>query len=1017
MEYVHRCSQWSMCIGVVNGTIDVRAGQEYNFNKLTEEEVDSLGLPYDYDSIMHYARNTFSKTTYLDTILPQERAGRLTRPEIGQRVRLSRGDISQTNLLYKCPKCGRTMQDPAGTLTVPTHVGSGPQHCEWRITGTHGERIVLNISEIDINDNCDTDYVEVRDGYWVRSPLLGEFSAHPAVCSVATSVVVVQASSAAAARSPTNLSPRAIAYWSPTSPWTRSPAGVDSQPTMKDVTAVCGGDVHLEEGILQSPNFPDDYWPEKECIWRISLPDSKYQVALKFHSFELENHDNCVYDYLEIRDGLELTSPLLGKFCGYRLPEDILSSASHMLVKFVSDSSVQKSGFSASFVKELDECRLGNHGCEHECTNTIGGFRCECKIGYELHSDGRTCEDACGGILDAENGTIVSPSFPDMYPPNKNCVWEVVAQPQYRITLNFTHFDLEGKNVGRPGPALCHPIEDVRSEVGSSNSAIGAVSTEVGSSNSAIGAVSTEVGSSNSAIGAVRTEVGSSNSAIGAVSTEVGSSNSAIGAVSTEVGSSNSAIGAVNTEVGSSNSAIGAVSTEVGSSNSAIGAVSTEVGSSNLDIGAVNTEVAIGAVNTEVGSSNLDIGAVNTEVGSSNSAIGAVSTEVGSSNSAIGAVNTEVGSSNSAIGAVSTEVGSSNEALTGGVPQQDCEYDSLEIRSRLASGEDRKHGVFCGSRLPPVLTSEGNNMRVIFTSDNSVQKSGFAAIFSTEMCTDKDECAVDNGGCQHICINIIGSYRCSCHNGFVLHDNKHGCKEGSCTHQLVTPVGEISTPNFPEFYPAKKECAWLFTTTPGHRIKLVFTSFELEPHPECAYDHIEALDGAGEQAPSLGRFCGSKLPHPLLASANKMYLIFKSDSSVQRKGFLAAHRTVCGGRLLSMSHPQHLYSHAKYGDHHYDNKEDCDWVVEAAHGHRVSLRFLTFELEQEQECSYDLVAVYDGGEESAPLLGRFCGNKLPPEVVSTGFALMLRFRTDDTITNKGFSAAYRSVPLSERPSS
>ena len=36
-------------------------GQEYNFNKLTSEEVNSLGLRYDYDSIMHYARNTFSK--------------------------------------------------------------------------------------------------------------------------------------------------------------------------------------------------------------------------------------------------------------------------------------------------------------------------------------------------------------------------------------------------------------------------------------------------------------------------------------------------------------------------------------------------------------------------------------------------------------------------------------------------------------------------------------------------------------------------------------------------------------------------------------------------------------------------------------------------------------------------------------------------------------------------------------------------------------------------------------------
>lgn len=76
-------------------------GQEYNFNKLTEEEVNSLGLPYDYDSIMHYAKNTFSKGTYLDTILPMETHGK-KRPEIGQRIRLSEGDIAQTNLLYKC---------------------------------------------------------------------------------------------------------------------------------------------------------------------------------------------------------------------------------------------------------------------------------------------------------------------------------------------------------------------------------------------------------------------------------------------------------------------------------------------------------------------------------------------------------------------------------------------------------------------------------------------------------------------------------------------------------------------------------------------------------------------------------------------------------------------------------------------------------------------------------------------------------------------------------------------------
>ncbi|CAG2119420.1 unnamed protein product [Medioppia subpectinata] len=84
-------------------TKNIMSGQEYNFNKLTEEEVNSLGLNYDFDSIMHYARNTFSKSTYLDTILPQHDPTLNVRPEIGQRVRLSKGDIAQTKMLYRCP--------------------------------------------------------------------------------------------------------------------------------------------------------------------------------------------------------------------------------------------------------------------------------------------------------------------------------------------------------------------------------------------------------------------------------------------------------------------------------------------------------------------------------------------------------------------------------------------------------------------------------------------------------------------------------------------------------------------------------------------------------------------------------------------------------------------------------------------------------------------------------------------------------------------------------------------------
>ncbi|MEQ2206946.1 Dorsal-ventral patterning tolloid-like protein 1, partial [Xenoophorus captivus] len=40
---------------------NIQPGQEYNFLKMEPGEVNSLGEPYDFDSIMHYARNTFSR--------------------------------------------------------------------------------------------------------------------------------------------------------------------------------------------------------------------------------------------------------------------------------------------------------------------------------------------------------------------------------------------------------------------------------------------------------------------------------------------------------------------------------------------------------------------------------------------------------------------------------------------------------------------------------------------------------------------------------------------------------------------------------------------------------------------------------------------------------------------------------------------------------------------------------------------------------------------------------------------
>lgn len=84
-----------------------------------------------------------------------------------------------------------------------------------------------------------------------------------------------------------------------------------------------------DNGHIQSPNYPDDYRPSKVCIWRIQVSEG-FHVGLTFQSFEIERHDSCAYDYLEVRDGHSESSTLIGRYCGYEKPDDIKSTSSRL---------------------------------------------------------------------------------------------------------------------------------------------------------------------------------------------------------------------------------------------------------------------------------------------------------------------------------------------------------------------------------------------------------------------------------------------------------------------------------------------------------------------------------------------------------------------------------------------------------------------------------------------------------------------------------------------------------------
>lgn len=99
--------------------------------------------------------------------------------------------------------CGETLQESTGNFTSPGYPNGYPSytHCVWRISVTPGEKvnthththtynlhikytnyfhlllqIILNFTTMDLYKSslCWYDYIEVRDGYWRKAPLLGK---------------------------------------------------------------------------------------------------------------------------------------------------------------------------------------------------------------------------------------------------------------------------------------------------------------------------------------------------------------------------------------------------------------------------------------------------------------------------------------------------------------------------------------------------------------------------------------------------------------------------------------------------------------------------------------------------------------------------------------------------------------------------------------------------------------------------------------------------------------------------
>ncbi|XP_039926112.1 neuropilin-2 isoform X5 [Hirundo rustica] len=228
-------------------------------------------------------------------------------------------------------------------------------------------------------------------------------------------------------------------------------------------------------------------------------------------------------------------------------------------------------------------------------------------------------------------------------------------------------------------------------------------------------------------------------------------------------------------------------------------------------------------------------------------------------------------------------------------------------------------------------------------------------------------------------------------------------------------AGYITSPGYPNDYPSHQNCEWvIYAPESNQKIILNFNPhFEIEKH-DCKYDYIEIRDGDSEAADLLGKHCGNIAPPTIISSGPSLYIKFTSDYARQGAGFSLRYEIYKTGSedcSRNFTAPNGTIESPGFPDK-YPHNLDCIFTIIAKPKTEILLHFQLFDLEHdplqsgEGDCKYDWLDIWDGIPQVGPLIGRYCGTKMPSDIRSTTGVLSLTFHTDLAVAKDGFSAQY-----------
>ncbi|XP_059363171.1 neuropilin and tolloid-like protein 2 [Carassius carassius] len=179
-------------------------------------------------------------------------------------------------------------------------------------------------------------------------------------------------------------------------------------------------------GSFSSPNYPNTYPPNKECVYILEAHPRK-RIQLDFDDiYYIEPSFECRFDNIEIRDGPFVFSPLINRFCGAKSPGIVTSSGRFMWIRFTSDEELEGPGFRVEYSYTADpdfHLHIGGllnpiPDCQFEMSGSDGIIRSS-----QVEEENKV---KSGEALD--------------------CIWTIRAPPMSKIYLRFLDYQLENSN-------------------------------------------------------------------------------------------------------------------------------------------------------------------------------------------------------------------------------------------------------------------------------------------------------------------------------------------------------------------------------------------------------------------------------------------------------------------------------------------------------------------------------------------------------------------------------------------